>query len=72
LVRCLIKCCDLRKAAEVKSLWSVCAGLHTCYKGRVKERQRFNPEHCSNVYPSTDYLLKLEGMKPKSLVIVDY
>lgn len=56
---------------EVKSLWSLCAGPHTCYKGNNKEYQKCKLEEISKISPSSDCLLKLEGMKMKSLVIVN-
>jgi len=49
--------------AEVKSLWSMCVGLHTCYKGELKGKRRINPEHTPKTHLSADCLLKLEGMK---------
>jgi len=60
-----------RLGTEVKSLWSPCAGPHTCYKGNNKEHRRCKPEEISKISPSSDCLLKLEGMKMKSLVIVN-
>ena len=59
-----------RLGAEVKSLWSECIGLHTCYKGKNKKSQKCKFEAFLKNYPSTDCFLQLENMKLKSLVIV--
>lgn len=56
---------------EVKSLWSMYFGLHTCYKGKDKESQKSDLERISKNYLSPDCFLKFESMKTKSLVIVD-
>ena len=56
---------------EVKSLWSLYVGLHTCYKGRNKESLKSNLKLISKNCLSPDCSLKLENMKSKSLVIVN-
>lgn len=55
---------------EVKSLWSLYVGLHTCYKGKNKELLKNNLKLISKNYLSSDCSLKFENMKSKSLVIV--
>lgn len=55
---------------EVKSLWSLYVGPHTCYKGKNKELLKSNLKPISKNYLSPDCSLKFENMKPKSLVIV--
>jgi len=35
-----IKLLEGRLKAEVKSIWSLYVGLHTCYKGEDKEQQK--------------------------------
>jgi len=57
--------------AEVKSLWSLYVGLHTCYKGKNKELLKSNLKLISKNYLSSDCPLKFVDMKPKSLVIVN-
>jgi len=58
--------------AEVKSLWSLYVGLHTSYKGKNKKLLKRKLELILKNYLSSDYFLKLESMKLKSLVIVNY
>jgi len=58
--------------AEVKSLWSMYVGLHTCYKGKNKKLQQRKLELILKNYLSTNCSLKFESMKMKSLVIANY
>jgi len=62
----------IRLEAEVKSLWSLYVGLHTSYKGKNKKLLKRKLELILKNYLSSDYFLKLESMKLKSLVIVNY
>ena len=55
---------------EVKSLWSLYVGLHTCYNGKNKGLLKSNLKLISKNYLSSDCSLKFENMKSKSLVIV--
>jgi len=56
---------------DVKSLWPLWVGLHTCYNGKDKEEQWCEPEQISKTYLSADYSLQLENMKVESLVIAN-
>ena len=56
---------------EVKSLWSLYVGLHTCYKGKNKRSLKSNLKPILKNYLSSDCSLKFENMKSKSLVIVN-
>ena len=49
---------------DVKSVWPLCPGLHTCYNG---SDNGLIPKNCL----SSDCPLQLEGMKSESLVIVE-
>ena len=60
-----------RIKAEVKSLWSVYAGLLACYNGKDNKKQKSNLELILKNYLSTNCTLKLKYMKLESLVIVD-
>jgi len=55
---------------EVKSLWSLYVGLHTCYNGKNKKSLKSNLKPILKNYHSPDCSLKFENMKSKSLVIV--
>ena len=57
---------------EVKSLWPISAGLHTCYKGKDSGLQERELEPSSKNYHSSDCGLQLARMKLKSLVIVNH
>ena len=62
-----------RNAAEVKSLWPISAGLHTCYKGEDSGPRGGNSVPIpKNQVPSSDCGLQLARMKLKSLVIVNH
>ena len=56
---------------EVKSLWSLYVGLHTCYKGKNKGSLKSNLKPNPKNYLSSDCSLEFENMKSKSLVIVN-
>jgi hypothetical protein len=56
---------------DVKSSWPLWAGLHTCYNGGDRGRQRGDPEPISKSRLSSDCSLQLESMKLESLVIAD-
>jgi len=58
--------------AEVKSLWSMYVGLHTCYKGENNELLKRKLELIFKNHLSSDCSLQFESMKMKSLVIVNY
>ena len=56
---------------DVKPSWPLWAGLHTCYNGGDKEKQRSDPEQISKSHLSSDCTLQLECMKMESLVIAN-
>ena len=56
---------------EVKSLWSLYVGLHTCYKDKNKGLLKSDLKPIPKNYHSSDCSLKFENMKSKSLVIVN-
>ena len=56
---------------NVKSSWPLCTGLHTCYNGKIKGKQRENLRKSSTFVFSTDWKLQLAFMKEESLVIVN-
>lgn len=47
VARCVVcKTDKTRRTEQVKSVWTGCAGLHTCYRGSDKERRlRKQPVH---------------------------
>jgi len=55
---------------EVKSIWSISAGLHTCHKGGDNGSQWRRPKRIPNSYLSSDCELQVVHMKLKPLVIV--
>ncbi len=55
---------------DVKSVWSLCPGLHTCYNGRYNGRLSREVEQILKIVPSSDWSLKLDSMKLESLVKV--
>ncbi len=55
-------------ADDVKSVWPLRPGLHTCYNGRHKETQDREVEQISKTVPSSDWSLQFDSMKPESLV----
>ena len=56
---------------DVKSLWSLRVGLHTCYNGDYNKRQSFKWEQIYKNHLNSDYGLKLAHMKLESLVIAE-
>ena len=55
-------------ADDVKSVWPLCPGLHTCYNGRNNGMQCREVEQILNTGPSSDWSLQLDSMKSESLV----
>ena len=55
-------------ADDVKSVWPLRPGLHTCYNGRLSGTQCREAEPIPNPGPSSDWSLQLDSMKPESLV----
>ena len=53
---------------DVKSVWPLCPGLHTCYNGRYRGTQDREVELILKTGPSSDCSLQLDCMKPESLV----
>ena len=52
----------------VKSAWSLCPGLQTCYNGVYRGKQCREAELIPKAPPSTDCRLQLACMKTESLV----
>jgi len=57
---------------EVKSLWPISVGLHTCYKGEYSGRLKRKLAQFSKNHHSSDCGLQFARMKLKSLVIVNH
>ncbi len=55
-------------ADDVKSVWLLHPGLHTCYNGRHNEKRHREVEQISKTGPSSDCSLQLDCMKLESLV----
>ena len=53
---------------DVKSVWLLHPGLHTCYNGWYNEKRRREVEQISKASPSSDCSLQLDCMKLESLV----
>ena len=53
---------------DVKSVWPLCLGLHTCYNGRYRGMQCREVELILKTVLSSDWSLQLDSMKPESLV----
>ena len=53
---------------DVKSVWSLCPGLHTCYNGRHRRKRSREAERNPKTGPSSDWSLQPDSMKPESLV----
>ncbi len=53
---------------DVKSVWPLCPGLHTCYNGRNNGTQCRGAEQILNAGPGSDWSLQLDSMKSESLV----
>ncbi len=55
-------------ADDVKSVWPLRPGLHTCYNGWYNGTQDREVEQIPKTAPSSDWSLQLDSMKPESLV----
>ncbi len=55
-------------ADDVKSVWPLRPGLHTCYNGRYNGKQYREVEPIPKTVPSSDWSLQLDSMKSESLV----
>jgi hypothetical protein len=55
-------------ADDVKSVWPLHPGLHTCYNGRYNGQQHCEVKRIHKTGPSSDWSLQLDSMKPESLV----
>ena len=55
-------------ADDVKSVWPLRPGLHTCYNGRYNEKRNCEVEQIYKTGLSSDCSLQLDYMKPESLV----
>ncbi len=53
---------------DVKSVWPLHPGLHTCYNGRYSEVRGREAEQISKPVPSSDWSLQPDSMKSESLV----
>ena len=56
---------------DVKSVWPLHPGLHTCYNAWYKRIRCREAEEIPKARPSSDCSLQLDCMKPESLVMVD-
>ena len=56
-------------ADDVKSVWPLHPGLHTCYNGRYNGKQYREVEQILKTGPSSDCSLQLDYMKSESLVM---
>ena len=54
---------------DVKSVWPLRPGLHTCYNARYNETQYREMEQIYKTGPSSDWSLQLDSMKSESLVM---
>ena len=55
-------------ADDVKSVWPLHPGLHTCYNGRYSGMPRREAERISKAVLSSDWSLQFDSMKLESLV----
>ena len=53
---------------DVKSVLSLCPGLHTCYNDRYRRKRCREAEPIPKAGPSSDWSLQPDSMKPESLV----
>ncbi len=62
--------CDKQEEGgdDVKSVWSLCPGLHTCYNGRYRGKQDREVEQIPKAVLSSDRSLQLDFVKLESLV----
>ena len=56
---------------DVKSVWPLRPGLHTCYNARYNGKRNREMKQIPKAGPSSDWSLQLDSMKSESLVIVD-
>ena len=63
--------CDKQEEGgdDVKSVWSLCPGLHTCYNDRYRRKQGREAELIPKTGLSSDWSLQPDSMKPESLVM---
>ena len=63
--------CDKQEEGgdDVKSVWSLCPGLHTCYNERYRGKQDREVEQILKAVLSSDWSLQLDSMKLESLVM---
>ena len=54
---------------DVKSVWPLRLGLHTCYNAKYNEMQDRKIELICKIWPSSDWSLQLDSMKSESLVM---
>ena len=54
---------------DVKSVWPLHPGLHTCYNAWYKASRPREGEETAKARPSSDWSLQLDSMKPESLVM---
>ena len=54
---------------DVKSVWPLCPGLHTCYNGWYNGKLDREVRRIHKTSPSSDWSLKFDSMKLESLVI---
>ena len=54
---------------DVKSVWPLRPGLHTCYNARYNGMQYREVEQIHKTGPSSDWSLQLDSMKLESLVM---
>ena len=53
---------------DVKSVWPLCPGLHTCYNGYYRGKRNREVEQIRKSSLSSDWSLQLDSMKSESLV----
>ena len=53
---------------DVKSVWPLRPGLHTCYNARYNGKPSRETEQIPKAGPSSDWSLQLDSMKSESLV----
>ena len=54
---------------DVRSVWPLRLGLHTCYNARYNRKQDREVEQILKTGPSSDWSLQLDSMKSESLVM---
>ena len=53
---------------DVKSVWPLHPGLHTCYNGWSRGQRHGDMKRIPKTSPSSDWSLQLDSMKSESLV----